>query len=90
MNKAEFVNALAKKLRLTKAQSEDFLDAALDVIQKTVSQGEEVKLVGFGTFSRLNKKARVGRNPKTGQVVEIPHTKVPRFRPGKEFKERMK
>lgn len=90
MNKADLVSALAKKLNLSKTQSESFLDATLDVIQKTVSKGDEVKLVGFGTFSCLNKKARVGRNPKTGQSVDIPGTKVPRFKPGKDFKELVK
>jgi len=90
MNKAELVIAVAKKLNLTKVQSENFLDATLDIIQKTVSKGEEVKLVGFGSFTRQSKKARVGRNPKTGESVEIPGTRVPRFKPGKEFKNSMK
>ncbi len=90
MNKAELIDAVSKKLRLTKSQSEGFLDATLDIIQKTVSKGEEVKLVGFGTFTRQNKKARIGRNPRTGEQVEIPGMKVPRFKPGKDFRSQTK
>jgi DNA-binding protein HU-beta len=90
MNKAQLIDQLAAKTRLTKSQSENVLDAALEIIQKTVSKGEEVKLVGFGTFSRLARKSRTGRNPKTGQSVSIPSGKIPRFRPGKEFKDQVR
>ncbi len=90
MNKAQLVDQLASRTRLTKSQSENVLDAALEIIQKTVSKGEEVKLVGFGTFSRLARKSRTGRNPKTGQTVAIPGGKIPRFRPGKDFKDQVK
>lgn len=90
MNKAQLVELVAEKTNSTKAQSEMFLDAALDAIQKAVSKGDEVKLVGFGTFSTLDRKSRIGRNPKTGESVKIPGAKVPRFRPGKEFKEKLK
>ena len=86
MNKAQLIEKLALKTKLTKMQSEIVMDAALEIIQKAVSKGDEVKIVGFGTFSYVQRKARKGRNPKTGEVVEIPRTKVPRFRPGKEFK----
>lgn len=88
MNKAQLIDKLAQKTKLTKIQSESILDAAVEIIQKTVSKGEEVKIVGFGTFSSVQRKARKGRNPKTGACVEIPVTKVPRFKPGKDFKER--
>lgn len=90
MNKAQLIDQLASRTRLTKTQSENVLDAALEIIQKTVSKGEEVKLVGFGTFSRLARKSRTGRNPKTGQAVAIPGGKIPRFRPGKDFKDQVK
>lgn len=90
MNKAQLVDQLASRTRLTKSQSENVLDATLEIIQKTVSKGEEVKLVGFGTFSRLARKSRTGRNPKTGQAVAIPGGKIPRFRPGKDFKDQVK
>jgi DNA-binding protein HU-beta len=87
MNKAQLIEKVAEKTGLTKTQSEEFLDATLQIIQKSVAKGDEVKLVGFGTFSRLNRKSRNGRNPKTGQPVVIPGAKVPRFKPGKDFKD---
>lgn len=90
MNKAQLIDQLASRTRLTKSQSENVLDAALEIIQKTVSKGEEVKLVGFGTFSRMARKSRTGRNPKTGQAVAIPGSKIPRFRPGKDFKDQVR
>jgi DNA-binding protein HU-beta len=86
MNKAQLIDKLSQKTRLTKIQSELVMDAALEIIQKTVSKGEEVKIVGFGTFSSVQRKARKGRNPKTGEVIDIPCSKVPRFKPGKDFK----
>jgi DNA-binding protein HU-beta len=89
MNKAQLVEKIASKINTPKSQAEAFLDAALEVIQKTVSKGEEVKIVGFGSFTRTARKSRKGRNPKTGAPVEIPGVKVPRFKPGKEFKDRL-
>ena len=86
MNKAQFVEKLAQKTNVTKNQAESLLDATLEIIQKSVAKGEEVKLVGFGTFSRSDRKSRKGRNPKTGAPVDIPDSKVPRFKAGKEFK----
>ena len=86
LNKAELVEKVAKRSKLTKAQTELILDAAIEVIQKEVSAGEEVKIVGFGTFDRASRKERNGRNPKTGTTILIPASRVPRFRPGKEFK----
>ncbi len=86
LNKAELIERVAKRTKLTKSQSEIVLDAAIEVIQKAVSSGEEVKIVGFGTFDRASRKQRNGRNPKTGTTIVIPASRVPRFRPGKEFK----
>ena len=87
MNKAELIEQLASKTKTTKQNSETMLDAALHIIQLTVAKGEDVKLVGFGTFSQTKRKTRKGRNPKTGETVIIPSSKVPRFKAGKEFKE---
>lgn len=87
MNKAQLVDQVAQMANMTKSQSEIFIDATLKVIQKTVAKGEEVKLVGFGTFISTTRKTRNGRNPRTGELVQIPGGKVPRFRPGKEFKQ---
>lgn len=90
MNKAELVAAIASKTKSSKTQVENYLDVTLNIIQKTVSNGEEVKIVGFGSFCRTVRKAKTGRNPKTGQTVKVPNTTVPRFKPGKEFKDIVK
>lgn len=90
MNKAELVSAIANKTKMSKSQIENYLDATLNIIQKTVSSGEEVKIVGFGSFCKTVRKAKTGRNLKTGQEIKLPKTTVPRFKPGKEFKELVK
>jgi len=89
MNKGQLIDKLAETTSMTKCQVESFLDATLEIIQKTVAKGDDVKLVGFGTFSRLSRKSRTGRNPKTGAPVTIPSGKIPRFKPGKDFKDRL-
>ena len=90
MNKAELVTAIANKSKVSKSQIEKYLDATLSIITKTVAEGEEVKLVGFGSFCKTIRKAKTGRNPKTGQTIKVPNTAVPRFRPGKDFKSQVK
>ncbi len=90
MNKAELVTAIANKTKMNKSQIENYLDATILIIQKTVSNGEEVKIVGFGAFCKTNRKARTARNPKTGQTIKVPNTNVPRFKPGKDFKDLVK
>ena len=90
MNKSQLIEQVARKTKFPKSQSETVLNAALEVIQKAVSKGDQVKLVGFGTFDRSTRKSRNGRNPKTGTVLVIPECQVPRFRPGKDFKARLK
>lgn len=87
VNKAELIDKVSKKTKFTKTQSEIVIDAAIEIIQKSVSSGEEVKIVGFGTFDQAARKQRNGRNPKTGTTIVIPAVRVPRFRPGKEFKQ---
>src|SRR6185437_7378655 len=87
MNKTQLVDALAQQTQLTKTSVEDVMNAALDLIKKTVKKGEDVTLVGFGTFTRSKRKARSGRNPQTGKEIKIPAMVVPRFRAGKEFKD---
>jgi DNA-binding protein HU-beta len=90
MNKAELVSAIALKAKLNKSTIENCLDSTLEIIRKTVSEGEDVKIVGFGTFCKTERKPKTGRNPKTGQTYKIPTTTVPRFKPGKEFKDSVK
>ena len=87
MNKAELVESISKITSQTKADTERTLDALINVVTKNIKKKDGVKLVGFGTFAVSNRKARVGRNPQTGEEIQIPARKVPVFRPGKELKE---
>ena len=66
------------------------VSATIDTVMETVSEGEKVTLIGFGSFEPRDRKARDGRNPKTGEVIKIPATTVPAFSAGKAFKERVK
>ena len=86
MNKAQLIEKVSQETGLTKAQTERMLDTTIDVIRKTVKKGDDVKLVGFGTFAKAKRKARVGRNPQTGKAIKIPAAWYPKFRPGAEFK----
>lgn len=90
MNKAELVDAISKATTQTKADTERMLDAFIDAVSKNIKKKDGVKLVGFGTFAASNRKARVGRNPQTGEEISIPARRVPVFRPGKELKELVK
>lgn len=89
MNKGELVDAIAETANVTKKQADAVLTAALDTIIEAVSSGDKVTLVGFGSFEARERKAREGRNPKTGDKMEIPATKVPAFSAGKFFKEKV-
>lgn len=89
MNKGELVDEVARKAEVTKKQADAVLSAALEVIMEAVSEGDKVTLVGFGSFESRERKAREGRNPKTGEKMEIPATRVPAFSAGKLFKERV-
>jgi DNA-binding protein HU-beta len=87
MNKGELVDAIAQAADVTKKDADKVLSAALEVIMDAVSNGDKVTLVGFGSFESRERKAREGRNPKTGEKMEIPETVVPAFSAGKSFKE---
>lgn len=89
MNKSELISAVAQKTKLTKSQTETTINELLNVIQSAVSKGEEVKIVGFGSFLKQSRKAKTGRNPKTGETHKIPECSIPRFKPGKEFKDKV-
>lgn len=89
MNKGELVDAIADKANVTKKQADAVLTAALETIVDTVSNGDKVSLVGFGSFESRERKAREGRNPKTGATMQIPATRVPTFAAGKPFKEKV-
>jgi DNA-binding protein HU-beta len=90
MNKVDLVDAIAKKAGTTKKTAEAMVDAFTTTVTKSVAKGEKVTLIGFGSFSTLMRSARTGRNPRTGKSIQIPAKKVPRFAPGKAFKDAMK
>jgi DNA-binding protein HU-beta len=83
MNKAELIDAIAGKAGLTKATAAKALNAYHEVVKAAIKDGDSVGVVGFGTFSATERKARTGRNPRTGAVLKIKAAKVPKFRPGK-------
>ncbi len=87
MTKAELVAQIASQAGLTKTDAQKALDATLETIKKALKKNQKVTLVGFGTFSVTKRKARKGRNPRTGETIKIPATKVPKFTPGKALKD---
>lgn len=87
MNKAELINAVAEKAALSKKDSEAAVNAALEAITGALSDGEKVQLVGFGSFEVKQRAARIGRNPKTKEAIEIPASKAPAFKPSKALKD---
>lgn len=89
MNKGELVDLIATKAEVTKKDADAALTATLETIVEAVAAGDKVTLVGFGSFERRERQAREGRNPKTGDKMQIPATKVPAFSPGKGFKEKV-
>lgn len=89
MNKGELVDAVAAKADVTKKQADMVISAVVEAIMEAVSAGDKVTLVGFGSFESRFRKAREGRNPKTGEKMEIPETYVPAFSAGKLFKEKV-
>ncbi|MBD5402652.1 HU family DNA-binding protein [bacterium] len=90
MNKEELVKEVSKKAKVSQKATADILSATLDTIQKTVSKGKKVTLVGFGTFEARKRAARTGRNPQTGAALKIAAKTVPAFSAGKNFKELVK
>ena len=90
MNKAQLIENVAKATKATKVDAEMIINAALDTIKKSVKKGDDVTLIGFGTFTKSKRKARMGRNPQTGKEIKIPAMTVPKFRAGREFKNALK
>ena len=86
MNKADLINKVAKIVD-TKKAAQEAVDCVLSSITQSLKNGEDVTLVGFGTFKVVKRKARKGRNPYTGEEIKIKATKAPKFTPGKAFKE---
>lgn len=87
MNKTELVSAVAEKADLTKKEAERVINALFASIEGALASGDKVQLVGFGTFEVRDREARKGRNPQTGEEIEIPATKVPAFKAGKALKD---
>jgi DNA-binding protein HU-beta len=87
LHKTELITAVARKAHLTKADAERAVNACLEIIQGTVASGRDVVVPGFGIFKRSARAAREGRNPRTGEKIQIPATMVPAFTAGKTFKE---
>jgi len=87
MTKAELVDEVASIVQLTKKQAETIVNIVFDSIVDSLRNGQKIELRGFGSFRLRNRKSRTGRNPKTGEKVEVPSKKIPYFKPGKELKE---
>ena len=87
MNKAELIQAVANSTGLSKAEATRAVDAVVDAIANSLKKGQQVAVVGFGTFSVKHRAARAGRNPRTGETIQLFAANVPGFRPGKALKE---
>ena len=87
MNKTDLVKAIAKNAELSQKKADEALASILEGISQTLASGDEVSFVGFGTFKVSERAARKGRNPKTGEEIQIAASKVPAFKAGKALKE---
>lgn len=86
-NKTDLIDALAGKLGISKREAEQGMDAAFSFITETLKKGEKLTISGFGAFDVSARAARTGRNPKTGESIQIPASKTPRFKAGKGLKD---
>jgi DNA-binding protein HU-beta len=87
MNKEELVQEISKKAKVTQKEAAEILNTFIETVEKAVSKGKKVSLVGFGSFEARKRAARVGRNPQTGKELDIPAKTVPVFSAGKKFKD---
>ena len=87
MNKSELIDAASDKASLAKSDVSSALDALVETITETVARGDKVSVTGFGTFERRDRAARTGRNPQTGEEMQIRASKAPAFKAGKSFKD---
>ncbi|WP_156936086.1 HU family DNA-binding protein [Anoxybacteroides tepidamans] len=90
MNKTELINAVAETSGLSKKDATKAVDAVFESITEALKSGDKVQLIGFGNFEVRERAARKGRNPQTGEEMEIPASKVPAFKPGKALKDAVK
>lgn len=89
-NKADLIDGVASKSGLTKKDATAAVEALFEVVTETLAEGERVQVIGFGSFEVRDRAARKGRNPQTGEEIEIPATKVPAFKAGKGLKDSVK
>ncbi|AJP57773.1 DNA-binding protein HU [Pandoraea vervacti] len=87
MNKTELIDHISEQSDISKAAAGRALDAFVGAVKKALKKGDDVTLVGFGTFHVAKRAARTGRNPRTGDAIKIKAAKVPKFRPGKDLKD---
>lgn len=90
MNKTDLIDHVAEQADITKAKAKAAVEACLAGIEETLAKGNTVQLIGFGTFKVNNRKSRTGRNPKTGEEIQIPAAKIPVFVAGKGLKDSLK
>jgi len=87
VNRTELIAAVAEKSGLTKADATKAVNAVFDVVAESLAKGDEVRITGFGTFSVAQRKATTGRNPRTGEEIQIPASNLPKFKSGKGLKD---
>ncbi len=87
MNKNELISSVAERTGLSKSDTASAVDSVFDAITDALTGGDEVRLVGFGTFSVAQRQASTGRNPRTGETIQIPASKQPKFKAGKGLKD---
>lgn len=87
MNKTELINEMVANTNLSKKDVGTVLDAFVGAVTESLANGERVQLVGFGTFETVERAARTGRNPSTGETIEIPASRAPKFKPGQALKD---
>lgn len=90
MNKMDLINKVADKAGLKKKEAELAVNSVFEAIEEALAEGDKVQVIGFGTFETRSRSARSGRNPQTGETIEIPATTVPAFKPGNKLKESTK
>lgn len=90
MNKTDLINAVSEKAELSKKDATQAVDSVFESIMDSLKDGEKVQLIGFGNFEVRERAARKGRNPQTGEEIEISASKVPAFKPGKALKDAVK
>ena len=90
MTKAELIKVVAEKVEMTQKTTKEVVDAVFDTIVDTVASGDKLAITGFGSFEPVERAARTGRNPQTGEEIDIPASVSPKFKAGKAFKDAVK